>query len=395
MAVYITPQSEIDKYFASESLSQSRLKTLLKGLDKFLDLQGVSDSDLYYEENKSFIKGGAVDCILTGEEGKFEELYHVSDIETKPSDVEMSIIKMMFDDIGFTQETVWRDMDLSMGTYESNLLASIEFHDWYKGKPGEKRIASLIERGEEYFSDLKRSFGKQVLDKTEYITINSIVQSLRENPKTAKYFDRERNAKVENVDFYYQLPIYFVYKGIDCKALLDLLIVFKDLDGNVVHVEPIDLKTMAGSTLQFGESLKRFRYDIQGAWYTESLLSPESSFKKLYPDDLNGKVKPFKFIVESSTDQGQPLVYELTEEVLTIGRAGRPSFDMTDLGVLFDLNEPYRPITLVKKVKGFEELVEDYNYYQKQGWIADRIIAENAGDVLKIGWEGIMSIYAD
>ena len=101
MAVYITPQSEIDKYFESENLNQSRLKSLEQGLSKFLDTEKLTDKELYYGENKSFIKGSAVDCLLTGEEGKFEDLYYISDIETKPSDTEMSIINMVFDDIGF------------------------------------------------------------------------------------------------------------------------------------------------------------------------------------------------------------------------------------------------------------------------------------------------------
>ena len=387
MAVYITPQSEIDKYFESENLNQSRLKSLEQGLSKFLDTEKLTDKELYYGENKSFIKGSAVDCLLTGEEGKFEDLYYISDIETKPSDTEMSIINMVFDDIGFTDKTI-KDAE-ELGFYQESLIASIEFHDWYGGKPGEKRTAGLIERGTEYFADLKMSFGKQVLSKTEYLTITEIVKSLQENPRTAKYFDRIKNAKLKNVDFYYQLPIYFEFKGLACKALLDLVIVAKDDDGNILYVEPIDLKTMAGDTLKFISSLKSWRYDIQAAWYTEALESPSSTFRNIYDQDITGKIKLFKFIVESSTDQGQPLVYEITPEVLHIGKYGRTAINTVDLNVLFDSTEVYQPITLVKEIKGFYSLVNDYLYYQNQGWKEDKIIAKS-DEVLKIGWEGVI-----
>ena len=141
-------------------------------------------------------------------------------------------------------------------------------------------------------------------------------------------------------------------KGVEALTL-DLVIVAKDDDGNILYVEPIDLKTMAGDTLKFISSLKSWRYDIQAAWYTEALESPSSTFRNIYNQDITGKIKLFKFIVESSTDQGQPLVYEITPEVLHIGKYGRTAINTVDLNVLFDSTEVYQPITLVKEIKGF------------------------------------------
>ena len=66
MGVVITPQSEIDKYFESDALSQSSLKKLLTGINSFLNNQ-KEESELFYTEKGHFIIGSAVDMLLTGE----------------------------------------------------------------------------------------------------------------------------------------------------------------------------------------------------------------------------------------------------------------------------------------------------------------------------------------
>ena len=114
----------------------------------------------------------------------------------------------------------------------------------------------------------------------------SITESLRTNPVTKSFFDRETYSKLEDIDVYYQLPIYFEYRGIACKALLDMLFVFKDIDGKVLSVLLVDLKTMAGLTINFGiTSFKSFRYDIQAAWYTEALRSPSSTITNIIGEE--------------------------------------------------------------------------------------------------------------
>lgn len=388
--VIITPQSEIDRYFESENLSQSTLKPLLQGLDKYLNNQ-KEEKELYYEEKGSLVIGSAVDCILTGEEGRFDDIYYVSQIEKKPSDTEMSIINMVFDDmLSFYPEGPYK----SLSDYQSLLEGSITVHEWYGGKPGDKRIAGLIDRCTEYFEDLKLALGKQVLDNQQIFTIKAIVESLRTNPVTKSFFDKEVYSKFDEIDVYYQLPIYFEYRGIACKALLDILFVFKNLDGNIVSVLPVDLKTMAGLTINFGTtSFKSFRYDIQAAWYTEALKSPSSTITSIVGDNSNLQIHNFKFVVESTLSQGTPLVYEVTDEVLHIGKYGRPGVNTVDLDILFSQEEIYQPISVVREVRGFDSLIDEYLYYQENGWDKDKRIPDNG--VLKLGWEGIIEQHAN
>jgi hypothetical protein len=235
-------------------------------------------------------------------------------------------------------------------------------------------INKIIDIGSEYFEDLKKGLGKQILTSEEKKLIDDIVFSLKSNSRTSKFFDRVALSRAELVTVYYQLPIYFYYKGIYCKALLDMLIVIRNEKGEITSVQAFDLKTMNGNTLRFLSNLKSFRYDIQAAWYTEALLAKESSFE-LADKITKDMLKPFTFIVESNSYPGQPLLFEADEEILEVGKYG-----ISDL-----LLAEY---VMRNKVKGFDELIDTYIYQNDNDWKEEEIITKNNG-VLKFDWNGI------
>jgi hypothetical protein len=368
MAVIITPQTDIDDYFASDALGQSTLKTLIGGIDGYLINQNMSDEG---PKKEYFIIGSGVDTILTGEEGEFEKQYYTSQIEKKPSDAEMAIVNTVFDELSDNSVSV----DLSLAEYPEMLNLAIVEHVWYKGNPGEKRIAGLLERCDAYFEDLKLSYGKTIISREQSQTIHNIVMSLRTDDRTSKFFDREEQERSKSMDFYYQLPIYFIHKGVACKALMDLVIVKKDLDGNATSIIPVDLKTMAGNTLQFGDKIKKLRYDIQAAWYTGAVAAwAEQVFNKAVP------VNKFMFIVESSTHQGTPLLYQVNQGMLDMGKDGRAKA----------LNHSTEPPTLLsQEVVGYESLVDDYKFYESIDWTRDKRVPEDPHIPIIIGWNGI------
>ena len=129
---------------------------------------------------------------------------------------------------------------------------AIEQHDWQRNWKMETKVAKIIESCSSYFNDLKASYGKQILSSEQNSRIHNIVNSLRLNIRTRRFFDRENQASMpSNIEFYYQLPIYFEYEGIQCKALLDLVVVVRDEEGIITDIFPYDLKTMAGNTKYF------------------------------------------------------------------------------------------------------------------------------------------------
>lgn len=356
----ITPKSEIDEYFESSRLNQSTLVDLIPGLEAFLKKKEKRESGEVSEE--VFLLGNAIDTILTGEETDFSEKFYVSNIEEKPSEVEMEIAQYVFEMAGAIDV---KDVE-ELGEYKNLIQEAAENLDWYKGKPGEKRIDNFVKKVSPYFEDIKRAFGKQVISKSQKDIVDRVVDSLRENPSTKPYFDRTSLRRSENVIVYYQPVIYFSYMGIPCKAMLDILVVSKNPDTQVVEtVQEFDIKTTSGSTLNFLSAFKRFRYDIQRAWYRLAL-------KSLYP---KAEFLSPCLIVESVTNPGNPIIYRVSDSLLEMGEKGR--------------EEAWVESLYIRPLKGYKELVEDYKFYTENGWEKDRKIAEK-GNILNLTWDKIV-----
>lgn len=370
MGLITTPQKEIDNYFASENVSQSSLKRLLDGFT-----QSSGDTD-------SLLIGSAVDTILTGETGRFEKQFYVSKLEKKPSDVEVSIVNQVFDNL--MQEKSLNEIS-TLSDYSSIILEAIEDHKWYNNLKQETKTKKIIEKCTDYFEELKKAYNKKLLTTKQKDVIDSVVMSLTTNSRTSFYFNRERQDRQKNADFYYQVPIYFEHNDVLCKALIDLLIIIKNEEEEMISVFPIDLKTMSGNTLQFIYKLKRYRYDIQAAWYT---LAVEKWIEQI---SLNYRrfsknsviIKPFTFIVESTTSVGTPLIYEVDEELLLIGKQGRPVVKYYDL-----FSEDKKPITLFKKINGYEDLLEEYLHYETTEEL--KIMSKAKNGIFKLSWDGIV-----
>ena len=326
------------------------------------------------EENKPlpdyFLIGGAVDIILTGVEGEYEQNYHVSTLDKMPSDVEKQITDFVFNSLVATEALD----EASFSECPDLILQACDTLNWQANWKAETRVNKIIEKCEVYFEELAISVGKEVISAEMHNRIMTIVNSLRTNERTKKYFDRELQAELENMDFYYQLPIYFTYAETECKALLDIVIVTKDEYGHILKIEPIDLKTMSGNTLDFHSSMKSRRYDMQAAWYVEAL----THYFQVTPPII----EPFKFIVESTTNMGLSVVYEITDDTLDVGKHGLPSFDALDV-------ETGR-VLYYKPKPGWVKLVALYLYYQRQGFRQDIIFDSNPG-VIKLDWtKGIL-----
>lgn len=368
MAVIIGTKEEVKEYFETASLNQSTLKELENGLGAFLS--SVYKREKEKQENKAtpehFLIGGAVDLILTGEEGEFDKAYHVSRLSKKPSEAEITIISHVFHEL----EVAGVVKDMEFQHCENSILDAANEYAWQPRWKDETRVAKLIEAGTAYFEDMKEALGKDILTVEQYEKITNIVNSLRTNWRTSKFFDRADMEEMPNIDFYYQLPIYFEIDGLPCKALMDFVVVIKSNKGEILNISPYDLKTMSGNTIGFLSSLKQRRYDIQAAWYTRAL---QHHFK-------TDKISRFRFIVESTTSVGNPLVFEINDATLKHGNEGSPQKEIKALD---------GQIIVYRAEKGINQLIEDYLYYQEQGFEEDKVTEGQA--VLELDWvKGIL-----
>ena len=235
----------VEDYYTNPAISQSQLKLLL-GPDPSI-FNTIQEPDLYFEEKKHFIIGDGVDIQLTRPIEEFNQKFHISNLQNKPSDTIKSIVNQVYDHV----KEVYPNIE-TIQNYNNAILDSCNDHNYQPNWKDSTRVAKVVEAWE-YWEDLKAAEGKVVLSQEENDLISQIVMSIRTNPTTSKYFETSKD--VEILD---QYSIYFNYEGIECKALLDRIIV----DHKNKTIQPIDFKTMGDQTIYFPKSLRQRRYDI-------------------------------------------------------------------------------------------------------------------------------------
>jgi hypothetical protein len=348
----------LESYYENPAISQSKLKLLLSNPKLF---NTVEEPEMYFEEKKHFTIGSAVDCLLTQPQIEFDSKYHISNLQNKPSDTVKSIVNQVFDKVIEQQYEAIGPIT----TYSDIILQCCEEHQYQSGWKEQTKINKICEAWE-YWEDLKQALGKQVLSQEENDLISQIVMSIRTSEATSKYFEKNRHIEV-----IFQMAIAFEYKGIVCKALLDMVII----NHQNKTIQPIDIKTMGDYTINFPKSLRQRRYDIQAAFYVEALKSKE--VYTIY------EILPFKFIVESTIDPGTPLVFTCTKSLLDLGKYGRNGF------LIEGEKSVIQNYIVIPEIKGFHQLIEDYEWYLENGFEKSRKIVESKSE-FQIDWEGII-----
>lgn len=354
-------------YRENTALCQSQLKLLLVHPLLF---NSVEEPNLYYEEKKHFILGNGVDIQLTQDLETYKEEFHISEVENKPSDAIKSILNMAFDTIKVLREDEEVEI-ITSPRYKTYILEALESHA-YQPKWKEDTKYSKMCEWYEYWDDLRESTGKKIVSAEEDALISEIVVSLKTNVATAPYFQKSRHEEM-----YYQKEIYFEYEGLDCKALLDIM----KIDNDAHTIQPLDVKTLGDSTMNFSMSLRKRRYDIQAAFYVEAIKAWK---------EVNGysgyTILPFKFLVESTKTPGTPLVFTCSSELEYIGRYGRPEGYVEQHSTIDHLG-------LVKirykEILGFTQLIELYRYYTEHGFEIDQKVREHSSEFI-IDWSGII-----
>lgn len=331
-----------DAYYSNKRISQSQLKMLLLNPKLFLEEE---QPELYFEEKKHFVIGGAVDTLLTQPE-TFNDKYYVSSVEKKPSDVVKSIIHQVHDNL--SKDDLENSTDFE--DYHSEILQSCIEHDYCPTFKDDTKVKKVLEF-KDYWNELIDSEGKMILSLEESDVVTKIVKDINSSP-LAKYF--KPNEAPNGVDIQHQLPILFDIDDIGCKALLDIVII----DHNNKTITPIDLKTMSGNILDFPKSVKQRGYQIQAAWYTEAL---KQMCKSIAIADY--KIENFCFIVASTTEDQIPVMFQCTDKLLEEGKFGREEVIIE--GIKFN------------RVKGYLDLIDDYKWYIEHGFHQHRDLSGN------------------
>lgn len=285
----ITSLEEIQAYRAAQALSQSELKRIEHGLAHYKTLQAQPAP-----QTESMLIGSLVDTMLLGQMDDEGNLFHIINDGKLPSESIQQLVQAVSNRAGDGVEELIDCEDL----VAEIVLGS----SWQTNWKDETRIAKVLEQGAEYFHELMRAKGKTIVTHEQYLRASSTVGGLLGNPITRRLFDRNLLERQKDASTTYQLPLEFEWEGIRCKALLDMLTVRKSngLDGYVI----CDLKTTSGLTNKFPEAVRKYRYDLQMAFYR---LAVTKTFG-VDPRDVTCQL-----VVESTTEPGSPRIYTCSQ----------------------------------------------------------------------------------
>lgn len=357
-----------ENYYDSPRLSQSKLKTLLYGPKAFLETE---EPELFFEEKRHFVLGSAVDTYLTNI-AEFNEKYYISHLAEKPSDVVKSILYEVYSKAKdkIAEDETYKNLEF----LKQEIMDSCESHGYYKNLKWETRVNKILDFND-YWEEIVSSENKTILSMEEAEIVSNIVRKIYTNQYTSKYF----KDSTEEVTILRQLPIEFEVKEVECKALLDIVYI----DHNSKTITPIDLKTIGESVKNFPESLRKRRYDIQLSWYVEALYQwkEDNEFKDY-------KILDFKFIVVSTTEDEEPVIFTCDKSLEFMGKYGRDFLYLRGEQASNSTDTVYNRLN---RVKGYMDLIDDYLFYVENGFTEDRLFKES-GDNLKLDWAGIIPL---
>jgi hypothetical protein len=287
-------------------------------------------------ESDSLLAGSVVDCLLTGTEEEFKSRFVVSDITATPTGQVLQFtekIASLEQDTVEARQQIYKDLGIkSPATYEGFVKKWEENH------------------GPAYLNFLKNTKDKKAVSALMYSDCKNLATSLKEHEFTAPYFNLGLDREFLN-----QFAIIFRVADVECKALLDKVII-DHLDKTI---QPLDIKTTSEYQSNWlYSSFIKYRYDIQGAFYTNAVVSWA---KEKYPDY---SVLPFRFLVGSFVQVNTPMVYQMSAKDLIAGAEG---------GTL----------SSGRKLKGYKSLIEDYKWHLEQDkWDYPRAVYQNRGKIL-------------
>lgn len=292
--------------------------------------------DLEDEDKKHFRVGSALDCLLTSPEN-FKDEFHVVAAKRPYGYISAFVENLP------TGLAPGCDLSLYQEAYDKSK---------YKSRL-DKVVDAFWNNPDalEYYNAIRDINGRSVLAKDEYDTVMHCKKRIEENEFTAPFFHNSN----PNIELLHQHGIYFMYKDVECKALLDGLMI--DHENKTIQI--FDLKTTGKSIHDFPISFTQFGYHRQASFY---IAAVDSWIMESRPELSSYQFLPFKFIVvDSKPNSSYPaIIYECTTKDIDHGYLGGTSSG--------------------KWFPGVDQLLEDYKYHcRTDQWDLPRSTFEAGG----------------
>lgn len=298
-------------YRADPALSYSTLARFER--EGFNKLDHLFDSI----STQSLLEGSMVDCLITGSQEEFDELYYVADFPSV-GEKELQIVNNLH---SLYHTSCERFSDI----HPENVLNAINEAGWQKNWRDDTRVRVLSERVEAYYNLKVQAAGKTVVDVKTYDRVMGMVKALKTSPATQGYF--ADNDPLSPVIRYYQLKFKARFRDVNYRCMADLIIV----DYEDKKIIPVDLKTSGHKEWDFRDSFRQWSYMIQGRLYWRILkanLMKDPYFKGF-------TLENYRFIVVNK-ESLTPLVWEfpLTKSMgVLVDSEGKEYRDPFDIGI--------------------------------------------------------------
>lgn len=320
-------KENVDHYYSLPYLNQSSIKVILSdGIDKFVqERDKLLSTEEDYTEKKGMIIGSAVDHYFSFGPESFYDKYYFSQIDKKPGDKPMIVIKSVIAAAKQRADYNPEMLELDPKDYLAEFQKAADEAEYYmnrrKPDPNEdpRWGYALKGEGKTYWDDLAKAGSRQILADDENYGANGIIESIRDHKNTRWIFEDS-----DKTILIYQFVCLFVFKGVQCKAMLDVVRI--DLSSKVII--PFDIKVGFRPVAKFPVTMKLLRYDLQASFYMFALQACISQLSDLVGIDFRQfSLRHLAFIYDCYEAPGKPFIFPSTN-ITSRGAVGDGNFTL-------------------------------------------------------------------
>lgn len=339
------------EYRRLRRISYSSLKCFADGRMNYYKLYESGpwvDED---EDDNDALRIGTVSDCIAFEPEDFDNRFVVSTV-TKPGGQMGQFLDKLFK---HTKQSLSQDgvVTRSIQSLMHDAYTEVAFnHAGEKIAFKRKSFEQVVEEfdagpGMDFYRQQRQSLDKKLIEPGDEERAQKVVEKLYEHTLTKDLMSLKTGGKYR---VFKQPKITFIFNRVECKSMLDLVIVNDELK----IIQPFDLKTTYNPE-NFGYNYLKYRYYLQAALYDIALSDWANN---------NGmgdyEIKPMKFIVADSNSKYDPLLYVCTQDNLLQGRMG------------FTIDG--------REYVGIEKLVEDLQWHREHDlWSVSKDNFERGG----------------
>ena len=329
----------IEEYYASDQLNFSFLKSFLSPDPHYMlrKQEKWNSSTRFWEENVHLNRGNVLDCKITTPH-LFDDIYYISTIEKKPSDVVMSVFRKLFVYNSHNEEL----KDVA----EQLILEACQDEGFWRtsydevtgkivsgGRKPEWRVKEIIKQGSEYWKELSKSQGKVIISQEENDINEKCYYGIINQPELLdliKYSSK-------------QVRVNANWNGYECKGLIDIA-------ETEDYIRVTDVKSTSEPLYRIPWLIKSKKWINQVVFYTELL-------RQVFPDK---KVKLPQLLISSTDEPTNPQLVIISMRDYNIALKGA----ITDSLEIID-NKYFNNLDILRNepILGIENAFKNYKKY--------------------------------